>query len=198
MEGGSFPTNKLPYKGWVEYLLKNGAPIDVLGSQAHGGVVGQESSNGAYGVWKYYDQLVKTYGKPLQYTELDIAIKNPNDPKQVSWQADRLRDSLIIAFAHPAVTGAMQWAFWENEAWLPTTGLWNKDWTPKPVAQAYIDLVTKTWWTDEQKKTDAQGAATTRGFLGDYVVTVTANGKTKTVPVQLKKGATAPLVVTLN
>jgi GH35 family endo-1,4-beta-xylanase len=199
MEGGSFPYNKLPqYKGWVDYLIKQGAPLDILGSQAHGGILGNERGNGAYGVWKYYDELVKTYGKPLQYTELDMALKDPNSEVQQAWQADKLRDSLIIAFAHPAVIGAVQWGYWEGDVWLAGSGLWNKDWSLKPNGKAYLDLTTKTWWTDEKKKTDAKGTAATRGFLGSYKITVTANGKTKTVPVELKKGAKTPLVVTLN
>jgi hypothetical protein len=100
----------------------------------------------------------ETYGKPLQYTELDIAIKNPNDPKQglvagrpsARFAHHRLRTSAVRA---------MQWASGKRSV-LPTR-LWNKDWTPNP-RPSYIDLVPRLV-DGRQKKTDAKER--TRGFL---------------------------------
>ena len=180
----------------MEYLIKNGAPFDSLGTQAHGGIVGTRTSNGAYGVWKFYDELYARYKKTLQYTELDIALKRPDDPVQQAWQADRLRDSMMIAFAHPAVTEIFQWGYWEGSVWLPGASLWNKDWSIKPAGQAYIDLVHKTWWTNADGQSNTRGEYSTRGFLGDYEIIVTANGKTKTVKMALpEEGRTLQVVL---
>jgi GH35 family endo-1,4-beta-xylanase len=197
IEEGSFPNKELPgYRGWVDYLIKNKAPLDSLGTQAHSGILGRESTHGAFGVWKSFDELAARYGKTLQYTELDIALKKPGDPVQQAYQADRLRDSLIIAYAHPAVTGAMQWGYWEGDVWQPGTGLWNKDWTIKPIGQAYVDLVTKEWWTQAEGKTDAKGTYSTRGFTGNYDITVVADGKSQTLSATLpKEGATMTIVL---
>ena len=49
---------------------------------------------------------------------------------------------------------------------------------------------------DETKKTAPDGTAATRGFLGEYEITATLNGKSKTVTATLKKGA-APVEVRL-
>ena len=43
-----------------------------------------------------------------------------------------------------------------------------------------MDLVRKQWRTELEGKTDSTGKFTTRGFLGDYTITVTHNGKTTT------------------
>ena len=64
----------------------------------------------------------------------------------------------------------------------------RRDWSPKPNAEAYNDLVFKRWWTNARGKTGAQGNFATRGFLGDYEIEVKAGGKAKTVRVSLPKG----------
>ncbi len=51
----------------------------------------------------------------------------------------------------------------------------------KPSGKAWTDLVCGDWWTTSEGKTGKAGEYSTRGFLGDYEITVTANGKTKTV-----------------
>lgn len=176
MELGSFPEKLLGDKcrGWVDYLIQQGAPLDSLGCQAHGGRVGREfaGKTGPEGLWRYYDELFTRYGKKLQYTELDVNIGDPADPDQLAYQADMLRDSMIIAFAHPAFIGITQWGFWAPSHYAPNAALWTKEWQPTPAGQAYLDLVYKRWWTDAQVKTDAAGKCSIRGFFGDYEVSV--------------------------
>ena len=43
---------------------------------------------------------------------------------------------------------------------------------------AWCDLIFNQWWTNETGKTGDTGKFTTRGFLGDYRITVTHAGKT--------------------
>lgn len=183
MEIGSFPQEMLKpdCRGWVEYLIKNNAPLDYLGSQCHGGAVGMEygGKTGPEGLWKYYDDFYARYGKKLQYTELDITIGDASDPDQVAYQADRLRDTIIIAFAHPAFHSITQWGFWEGAHYRKIAALWNRDWSIRPVGQAYVDLVTKRWWTDDKKVTDDKGMCGTRAFYGTYRVTVEGAGGKK-------------------
>mgnify|MGYP001283902467 CR=1 FL=1 len=68
------------------------------------------------------------------------------------------------------------WGFWEGSHWKPLGAMYRKDWTPKPNAKAWEDLVMKQWWTNADVRTDAKGRATVRGFLGDYEVS--SGGKT--------------------
>lgn len=198
MEVGSFPQKLLSKdcKGWVDYLIQNKAPLDYLGSQAHGGRVGKEFAGkvGPEGLWAYYDYLWKEYGKKLQLTELDVKIADRNDPLQVAYQNDKLRDSIIIAFSHPAFECISQWGFWEGRHYAPNAALWSKDWKLRPHGKTYLDLVYNKWWTKLNLKTDSKGRCSARGFYGDYQISV--NGK-PVKNVKLKKG-TNEYVITLN
>jgi hypothetical protein len=49
--------------------------------------------------------------------------------------------------------------------------------TPKPAYDELMKLVKGKWWTKTTLRTDADGAARLRGFLGDYQVKVTVGGK---------------------
>jgi hypothetical protein len=54
----------------------------------------------------------------------------------------------------------------------------RRDWTLKPSAIAWDDLVRTAWWTDTTLATDAAGTAAVRGFQGRYRITDTAAGRT--------------------
>jgi hypothetical protein len=69
------------------------------------------------------------------------------------------------------------WGFWEGDHWIPSSAMIRKDWTLRPAAKVWTELVTKTWWTDVRVIADNKGIASVRGFQGDYEITV--DGKTK-------------------
>jgi hypothetical protein len=102
---------------------------------------------------------------------------------------------MIAAFSHPSIIGVLMWGFWEGQHWKPNAALWRRDWTLKPNGQVWIDLVTKHWWTNATGASNAQGVYQTRGFLGDYEVSVTAGNKTKTTQIMLTKEGKAVKVV---
>jgi hypothetical protein len=56
--------------------------------------------------------------------------------------------------------------------------MWDKDWNLLPHGKVWVDLTTKTWWTNAEGSLDKQGVYQTRGFYGDYDVTV-SQGETK-------------------
>lgn len=58
-----------------------------------------------------------------------------------------------------------------------------------------MDLVSKTWWTNADGRTDAAGVFQTRGFFGDYDVTVSRGGQSKTVRIHLLPGQTQQQVL---
>ena len=100
-----------------------------------------------------------------------------------------MRDFMTAAFSHPAVNEIIQWGFWEGKHWLPNAALYRKDWTIKPNGQAWLDLVKRDWWTNADGATGADGSYRTRGFYGDYEITVTgADGVRRTVLARLEKG----------
>jgi len=76
----------------------------------------------------------------------------------------------------------------------PPAAMIRKDWTLKPNAQAWMDLVLKQWWTDTTLATGPDGSCATRGFLGDYKITVTVNGREKSILMKLAKPATSAVI----
>ncbi len=199
--GGGLPAElREKHGGWVGYLLANNAPIDRLGTQGHSGFVDRLKPNkhGKVEPWAIWDAMVARHDKDIVVTELDVRIDDAWDPDQLAYQADVLRDSVILAFAHPRMTGVQLWGFWEGRHWAPTAALWRRDWTIKPIGQAWIDLVYKRWWTDETVTTNAQGQTTVRAFFGEHEVTVHTNGKKQTQRVNLVPGQDASIVLRLD
>jgi GH35 family endo-1,4-beta-xylanase len=184
--GGEDANHQDGFEAIINYLLDNGAPLGGIGVQSHfdGRLTPPEK------VLTLLDRFAKS-GLPIEATEFDINI---NDERL---QADYLRDYMTILFSHPAVNGIIMWGFWEGRHWLPTAALYRRDWSLKPNGKAWLDLVRRQWWTDVTVKTDTGGKCRTRGFLGDYEVTVQSGSKTKTVPFTLSKENTT-LTLILN
>jgi endo-1,4-beta-xylanase len=160
----------------ARYLLDNGAPLSLLGIQAHfGGTVPPPAR-----MLRVLDRYAK-FGVPIRLTEFTIGGSDDD------LKADFTRDAMTVAFSHPSVIGVQ---FWGMEQ------LVRRDGTETPMCGAYRDLVFGKWWTDVAGKTGADAAFSGRGFLGSYRVSVTANGKAVTRDFELKKGA-APVKVEL-
>jgi GH35 family endo-1,4-beta-xylanase len=149
------------YFDTARFLLDRGAEVDGFGEQAHMGGAPTPPQR----VLDLLDRFAEL-GRPQQITEFDV---NTTD-EQV--QAAYVRDFYTAAFSHPNVEAILMWGFWARQHWLPDAALWRADWSIKPGGQAYVDLVTKTWWTDATLTTDANGVATVRAFLGQHEVTV--------------------------
>ena len=158
----------------VRLLLDAGAPVQAIGIQSHMGIepVGIPQTLAAL-------DRVAALGLPLAITEFDQATVDER------LQGRYMRDFMTAIFSHPAVDAFIMWGFWENRHWKPEAALFREDWSVKPNGQAYMDLVFDEWWTEEEAQTDADGACTVRGFLGDYEVTVTHGGNTATQELSL-------------
>jgi endo-1,4-beta-xylanase len=122
----------------------------------------------------------------LQLTELDI----DTDDEQL--QADTMRDVLTIAFSHPAVSGIVMWQIWGAGAGNKT--LWRADWSIKPAGQVWLDLVFNQWWTEAKGVTDVNGRFSLRGFLGEYDISLKADGQSKTIRARIPRGGTASTI----
>ncbi len=170
----------------VDYMVENGVDFDGIGLQTHVGTyfdpalfVGQ------------LEDLATRYGKRLKITEYDNNIIDPYI------QASHTRDMLIAAFANENVDGFYMWEFKDYND-THNRALLNADWSVKPSGEQYIDLVYNKWWTREAGTTDASGAYSVRGYYGDYEITVTKDGVSKTVTATLEKGADNQVAVTLD
>jgi endo-1,4-beta-xylanase len=125
-----------------------------------------------------YDRFA-TLGIPIRITELDI------DATDEQLQADYFRDFLTVSFSHPEINGILLWGFWEDQDWRPDAALFRKDWTIKPNGQVWKDLVLGKWWTRADGFSAADGTYSTRGFLGDYEMKVTAGNRSQSIAFSL-------------
>ncbi len=157
-----------------------GAPIDGVGMQAHFGQDVQPPAQ-LLGIYDRFAAL----GLPVRITELDI---DSNDEKL---QADYFRDFLTASFSHPNINGIMLWGFWESAHWRPNAAMYRKDWSPRPMASVWKDLIFKQWWTDQHASTNTAGIVEVRGFLGDYDITATVGTRTATRKSVLSDGGTS-------
>ncbi|MES2462382.1 MAG: endo-1,4-beta-xylanase [Armatimonadota bacterium] len=153
----------------VKFLKDSGAPIDAIGEQGHFA----SSPPGIPDVLATLDKF-GNLGLPIQISEFDIDTDDPG------LQTDFMRDFMTAVFSHPSVMGVMQWGFWEKSHWLPRAALWDANWNLRPHGQVYVDLTTKTWWTNADGATKKDGIYKTRAFYGDYEVTVTQGDKSRT------------------
>jgi len=166
----------------IKTILDGGGPLDVIGIQAHVGVPITPTAR----VLEILDDMGKL-GPRLEITEYDLGV---HDDKV---NGQHMRDFLTATFSHPKVDGFIMWGFWEGAHWRAGEGgaMVRRNWTPRPAARAYEELVKGKWWTKSTLRTDRAGSARTRAFFGTHRVTVTANGKTNTQLVELKPGSKA-------
>ncbi len=161
----------------VKFLLDNGAPLGGVGLQGHIG----SSPWSIPALLKALDKL-GAHGLPVAITEYDTNIKDPE------MDARFLKDFMTAVFSHPSVNSFLMWGFWDGAHWQSKSPIFNRDWTEKASGKAYEELVLRDWWTRAAGTTDVQGSFRSRGFLGDYEVTVTSGSKSVTIPAQLTKG----------
>ena len=152
----------------IAFLLKEGAPLDVIGMQGHfGGTVPSPAE-----MLATLERFAR-FGLPIRVTEFTVGGSDPQ------LQADFLRDCLTLVFSHSATVGFQVWdtkQFFDREtgAERPMAGIWRQ-------------LVLKTWWTDKTGRTGVDGLLAGRGYLGSYQLTVTHDGTTASVPVALAR-----------
>jgi hypothetical protein len=170
-------------------LVAEGAPVDGIGLQSHIG----GSPTDMPKVWASLQKFAGLKpGMELSISEFDINFRGD---KQL--EHDYTRDFTILAFSHPAVKMFTMWGFHDPYHWLKYAPLFNPDGSLKPSGKAWMDLVHGAWKTKAQGRTGAKGEYATRGFLGDYEVTVSRSGKSQTVKTSVPKGGRA-LVVRLG
>jgi len=189
----------------VKDLKAQAVPIHGLGLQSHH--IGSLAPIGE--VLRTIDRFAEL-GLDLHLTEYDIKLRPasdagdwrrrwrapaPTSPELEQLEGEYLRDFLTATFSHPAIKAFIMWGFWDGRHWLYNGPLYRKDWSLKPAGKMYRDLVLHQWWTDEKGKTDGKGRFRTRGFLGDYEITVQWGGEKTRLKTKLKPPATTVRVV---
>lgn len=159
--GGS-PNRRARFIEFTKELINRGAPLDVIGFQAH---FWSNRLTAPTEIWRIIDEFDQALGLPLMISEFDMNL--PND--QI--QADYTRDLLTAWFAHPSTEAFIMWGFWGGAHWMGDRGaMYKSDWTEKPNLAAYRNLVFDEWWTDEIFKSDDQGKVELRAFKGSQKI----------------------------
>ena len=157
----------------VKYLKSIDTPIDAAGMQAH-----QVSANYPY---LFYEEaeLLTQYVDSVSITEFDVGLKEV-------YLYPYVRDVLIACYAHPKINTFVVWTpFYIYSTSTRLEFLYGYDDKELPGLKAWKELVKGEWWTDEKVKTDEHGTATIRGHRGRYDVTVSVNGKSETISMNL-------------
>jgi GH35 family endo-1,4-beta-xylanase len=158
----------------IRALQTEGAPIGGIGMQAHF----SDALTAPVDLLAIYDRFAQL-GIPIRITELDI------DSTDEQLLADYFRDFLTVSFSDPEINGILLWGFWQGQHWRPDAALFRNDWSIKPNGQVWKDLVLGKWWTNTDGSSAADGTYSTRGFLGDYEVKVTAADRSQSITFSL-------------
>ena len=75
--------------------------------------------------------------------------------------------------------------------------LLRRDWSMKPNAWAFLNLIYGEWWTDVTGATGEDGTLSVRAFKGDYRIAAGAGDKISAVSARIT-GPEMQLTVTLN
>ncbi|MGV3616562.1 MAG: endo-1,4-beta-xylanase [Fimbriimonas sp.] len=178
-ENQTGPGHRLKAIERIRQIQRAGAPLDVIGIQAHVGTPITPTKR----VLEILDEMAKL-GPRLEITEYDLGV---TDDKV---NGEHLRDFLTACFSHPAMDAFIMWGFYEGSHWRANEGgaIFRRDWTPRPAARIWEDLVKRQWWTNAAANTGGKGEARFRPFLGTHRVTVSVNGRTVSQTVEVKKG----------
>ncbi|MBC8009342.1 MAG: endo-1,4-beta-xylanase, partial [Burkholderiales bacterium] len=165
LNSGLSPGTIARYRELIGRLRRAGAPIDGIGIQGH---IGRQPRAPELVLSDL--ALIAAEGLPVQITEFDV---NTTDE---AIQGDYTRDFLIACYSHPVVTGFINWGFWQGKHWKPDAAMFRRDWSEKPNAAVWRDLVLGQWLTRIDETTTAEAPVSVRGHLGRYRVTVTHDG----------------------
>lgn len=170
------------YYELLKGMIDRKVPFDGIGIQCHFG--GKEIDPGL--VRLRIDRLA-SLGLPLKVTEFDNERMDGTPALTPEQQAEQFAIFLRLAYSHPAIEGVLIWGFWDTRHWLGTAGggIFDGLRDPKPAADTVRSLWNTVWTTDTTLATSSEGRIGWRGFPGRYVATVTREGRSWTIPVDL-------------
>jgi len=166
--------NARAYRDFTADLLAAGAPIDVIGVQAHMSRGNVDKAS----MLRRINILAET-GLDIEITEFDTR----DDASQLTpaQQKQIFRDLLEAAFESTSVIGFSMWGFWDRGHWRGNGPLFDANWEVKDEASPWFELVRDEWMTSYSNVVpDEQGrwVAAEQVFKGVYDFSVTVDGVT--------------------
>lgn len=89
------------------------------------------------------------------------------------------------------------WGFWESKHWKKDAAMFRSDWSEKPNATVWRDLVTQQWKTSFRQDSNKEGLVKSKGHLGSYEMTITKGNLIKKINFSVAKN-NKPLEVILQ
>lgn len=154
------------YFGLLSELLEAGAPIDLIGQQAH-------MHTGLWPVARTWTALerLSLLQRPVLFTEVSVLSGAPRPLRglkaQGNWntdatnelrQAEFLEQFTRLLYSHPSCAGLVLWNYADRNAWLGApVGVLRRDGSPKPSFARLDELINRRWRTRGEFTTDAAG-----------------------------------------
>ncbi len=187
--GGRNADHQQHFEDTIRYLLDNDAPMEAIGMQGHF----SSSPTSIETLWEVLERYSAQFPElKIRITEFSIATDDE------AMQGDYLRDFFTMIFSHPKTNGIQLWGFWESQIFNESSAIYRADWSPKPAAIAYQELVLRDWWNDFSGNSSTSGRFTQRGFFGDYTASVTLNGQVSEMRFSHLEGSDTAPVILLN
>ncbi len=168
----------------TKWMLENGAPVDGVGMQGHFDRITPPA------LMQTIIERFSALPVQLAVTEFDINMADEE------LQAEYTRDVMTMIFSQPKFTDFLMWGFWEKSHWLPLGAMYRADWSSKPNALVYNDLLFREWWTNASGESDAAGRFATRGFKGSYSVTAIYGRASQTITATIEQSG--EVILTLD
>jgi endo-1,4-beta-xylanase len=183
------------YKQLIDTLLSKGAPLSVIGIQAH------EPFKGKYwyspeDLWQTYELFGSQTGLPIYITEFfyvsDEGQQIRGNYRHGHWspdlQADAVEEFYRVSFGHPSVRAIIYFGLSDSDVVQPKCGLLDEQYNPKPAWTRLKKLIWDEWTTKAAGRTSGDGTFSFRGFFGRYKVTVRFGNAIQTFNLHLEKG----------
>ena len=165
--GGRNADHQQHFEDTIRFLLDNNAPMGAIGMQGHF----SSSPTSIDTLWEVLERYSTQFPDlKIRITEFTVAT----DDEEM--QGDYLRDFFTQIFSHPKTIGIQLWGFWENQIFNTSSAIYRADWSPKPAALAYQDLVLDKWWNNFSGVGSEKGTFGRRSFYGEYEATVNLDG----------------------
>lgn len=174
----------------IKWLKSQGVQVDFFGFHGHR----------PFGLWPearvMYDVIDKYAAEGVRLNITEVTVPNEtgllgnlrSGRFTAEVQADYYERLLTILYSHPAVDMVNLWGIGPN-TWQDGSGLLDKDYNPKPAFAALKKLITETWRTNTALKLGLDGAASFRGFHGDYEgIVKLPGGQTAKVTFRIEPG----------
>jgi len=152
-------------------LIDKGVPIDGLGMQYY--------PDGSFNVGNAITNVQRfaALGLDLKLTEYAYG----QGQKKVPEDSVKAKDTSGLLLGMFSIKECKGFIYWGN---FGPNGILNPNAELSEMGCALAYFMYDKWWTNEAGTTGADGTFGTRGYFGEYNITVTADGKTKTVPVK--------------